>query len=118
MATAAMVAVLIVAVLHVLFMYMEMVLFATPKGRKIFGTKEEDAEVMKVLAANQGIYNGALAGVLAWAQLAGHGETVVAMLIFVVVVGIYGGVTASRSIFGLQVLPASIALGLTLAAGI
>jgi putative membrane protein len=116
MQTAAMVATLLVAVLHVGFMYMEMVLFSTPKGRRIFGTKEADAQVMKVLAANQGIYNGAVAAVLAWAQLTGHGDTVVAMLLFVIVVGIYGGVTVSGSIFGLQVVPAAVALGLAFAA--
>ena len=110
------IAVYAVVVLHVVFAYMEMVLFPTPQGRKIFGTKEADAQVMKVLAANQGIYNAALAAVLGWAQFAGHPETVVAMLIFVVVVGIYGAATASRSILFLQVIPAGIALGLTFAA--
>jgi len=97
-------------------MYVEMVLFNTPKGRKIFGVKADEAEVMKVLAANQGIYNGAVAAVIAWAELTGHVDTVKAMLIFVVVVGVYGGVTASRSILFLQVLPAAVALGLVLAA--
>ena len=67
-------------------MYVEMVLFNKPKGRKIFGVKAEEAEVMKVLAANQGIYNGAVAAVIAWAELTGHVDTVKAMLIFVVVV--------------------------------
>jgi len=109
-------AVYVVVVLHVVFAYMEMVLFPTPKGRKIFGTKEADAEVMKVLAANQGIYNAALAAVLGWAQYTGHGDTVVAMLVFVVVVGIYGTATASRSILFLQVIPAAAALGLVFAA--
>lgn len=116
MELAATVAVLVVAALHVLFMYMEMVLFPTPKGRKIFGVKTEDVDAMKVLAANQGIYNGALAGVLAWAQLAGHGETVIAMLLFVVVVGLYGAATASKNILFIQVVPAAIALGLVFAA--
>ena len=111
------IAVLFVAVLHVLFMYLEMVVFATPKGRKIFGTKPEEAETMKVLAANQGIYNGALAAVLAWAELAGQAPTVKAMLVFVIVVGIYGAATASKNILFLQVVPAAVALGLVFAAG-
>ncbi|MCO4771044.1 MAG: DUF1304 domain-containing protein [Deltaproteobacteria bacterium] len=115
MELAARIAVLFVGVLHVLFMYMEMVLFPTDKGRKIFGVKKEDVETMRVLAANQGIYNGALAAVLIWAEFAGQVDTVKAMLIFVVVVGIYGAATASRSILFLQVIPAVIALGLVFA---
>ena len=115
MAFVSTVAVLAVAGLHVFCMYLEMVLFPTPKGRKIFGVKEEDVEAMKVLAANQGIYNGALAAVLVWAQLAGQEQTVIAMLLFVIVVGLYGAATAARSILFIQVVPAAIALGLLFA---
>ena len=108
------VATLIVAFLHVVFMVLETFLWATPRGRKIFGQTKEQAEVTKVLAANQGVYNGALAGLLVWASLAAQRQTVVALLIFVIVVGVYGAVTAKPTILFLQALPAAIALALVL----
>mgnify|MGYP000609068889 CR=1 FL=1 len=55
-----------VAALHVLFMVFETFLWTTPKVRKRFGQTAEQAETTKVLAANQGVYNGALAGALIW----------------------------------------------------
>lgn len=107
---------LIVAALHVAFMVLETFLWTKPAGRRIFGTGVEEAQTTKVLAANQGVYNGALAGVLAWAALSGNAPATIALLGFVVVVGIYGGFTASRGILVLQALPAAVALGLTIAA--
>ena len=116
LATLAIVMTLVVAVLHVLFMVLETFLWTTPTGLKVFGQSKEDAEKTKVLAANQGVYNGALAGLLAWAALAPNPPAMVAGQIFVIVVGVYGAATAARSILFLQAMPAAIALGLTLAA--
>jgi len=114
--TLAVVMTLVVAALHVLFMVLETFMWTTPKGRKIFGQTKEGAEQTKVLAANQGVYNGALAALLVWAALAPNPEAMVAGQTFVIVVGIYGAFTAKMSILYIQALPAAIALGLTLAA--
>lgn len=112
MPTAAVVATLVVAALHVGFLILESVLWTRPTGRRIFGGRITDFEATKVLAQNQGVYNGALAGVLAWAALSGEHAAAVALLVFVVVVGVFGAVTAKPSIFLVQALPALVALAL------
>ncbi len=103
----------LVVVLHVVFMVLETFLWTTPRGRKIFGQTKEGAEATKVLAANQGVYNGALAGALGWSALTHETHATMALLVFVVVVGVYGAVTAKPSILFLQALPALVALVLT-----
>lgn len=106
------IATFVVAALHIVFMVLETFLWTTPRGRKIFGQTKENAELTKVLAANQGVYNGALAGLLIWASVTGLRSTVMALLVFVIVVGVYGAVTAKPTILFLQALPAAIALAL------
>jgi putative membrane protein len=103
---------ILVAVLHVVFMVFETFLWTTPGVRKRFGQTAEQAETTKVLAANQGVYNGALAAALAWSVIAKQPTTTMVLLAFVVVVGLYGGYSAKRSILVLQALPAAIALAL------
>lgn len=115
LALAAHIATLIVALLHFAFMVLETFMWTTPRGRKIFGQSPEDAEKTKVLAQNQGVYNGALGAALAYAGIVGDRETAIVLLAFVVIVGIYGGFTAKRSILAMQALPGAIALGLTIA---
>lgn len=115
LATAALVMTSIVAVLHLGFMVLETFLWTTPRGRKIFALSAEDAEKTKVLAQNQGVYNGVLAGALAWSALAGESTTSIVLLVFVIVVGAYGAATVKTSILFLQALPAAIALALALA---
>ncbi len=104
---------ILVGVLHLGFAYLEMVLWDTPKGRKIFKKTEEEARSSKVLAANQGIYNAALGACLIWAAVVMNFPAAIALLIFVIVAGIYGAATASKTIFFVQPLPAIIALGVT-----
>jgi len=48
----------LVAFEHIYFMILEMFFWTKPKGLKAFGMKLEQAESSKVLAANQGLYNG------------------------------------------------------------
>ena len=103
---------LFVAVAHVIFMVLETFLWTTPKVRRSFGQTAEQAEATKVLAANQGVYNGALAGALLWSVFTGQTATTTVLLAFVVVVGVYGGYSAKRSILVIQALPAAIALTL------
>lgn len=108
----------LVAALHLYFLVLEMFLWATPRGAKTFQRTLQEQEQTKVLAANQGLYNGFLAAGLAWSFVAG--EMQVALRLFflgcVIVAGIYGGATASRKILFVQALPAAIALAVVWAA--
>ena len=52
----------LVAFEHLYFLILEMFLWTKPKGIKTFGLKSKEfAQETKVLAANQGLYNGFLA---------------------------------------------------------
>ena len=108
----------LVAALHVYFLVLEMFLWATPIGQKAFGRTAEEQASTKVLAANQGLYNGFLAAGLVW-SLIGSSATALPIRTFflgcVVVAGIYGGLTASRKILIVQAIPAALALAVTLA---
>ncbi len=104
----------LVALLHVYFLVLEMFLWKTPRGRRIFGTTAEQAEATAVLAANQGLYNGFLAAGLVWALFSGDREMFTRAAFFllcVVVAGIYGGATANKRILFVQAVPALLALG-------
>ncbi len=102
----------VVGLLHVYFMIMEMFLWTKPAGMKAFGLTAERAEASKVLAANQGLYNGFLAAGLFWSLLWTQEGFHIALFFLgcVVVAGIFGGITANRKILYVQALPALIAL--------
>ena len=106
----------IVALLHVYFLVLEMFLWDKPAGLRAFGQTPEAAASSKVLAANQGLYNGFLAAGLAWGLLQGADGTPVKVffLCCVLVAGLYGAATASRKILFVQALPAAIGLALVL----
>lgn len=120
MTHAATVAVLLLALLHLYILVLEMFLWTSPKGRKAFGLTPEFAEATKVLAANQGLYNGFLAAGLLWALVAGVGGAGRAPAIFfaacVLVAGLYGAATASKRILFVQAIPGAVTLGLVLLA--
>jgi putative membrane protein len=98
-------------------MYLEMVAWDTPSGRKAFRLTPEFARASRTLAANQGLYNGFLAAGLVWSYFAANGHDVrVFFLSCVVIAGIYGGLTASRAILFIQALPATAALAITILA--
>ena len=105
----------LVAVLHVYFLVLEMFLWDKPFGLKTFGNTPEKAAASKVLAMNQGLYNGFLAAGLVWGLVSGVYGGKVFFLACVLVAGVFGGLTASRKILWVQALPALIALGLLLA---
>jgi len=100
----------LIAVLHVWILVLEMFLWTKPFGLKTFGQSRETAEASKVLAANQGLYNGFLAAGLAWGLIGGDGAVKLFFVACVLVAGIYGGLTAKRSILYVQALPALLAL--------
>ena len=105
----------LVALLHGLFLVLEMFLWNTPFGRKTFALKKEFASQSATLAANQGLYNGFLAAGLLWGLFGSGGhDALVFFLGCIIVAGLYGGLTASKSILWLQALPAIIALALLL----
>ena len=56
----------LVALLHCYFLVLEMFLWDTPRGWRTFGLTPEFASASRVLAANQGLYNGFLAAGLGW----------------------------------------------------
>ena len=104
----------LVAALHVFFLILEMFLWDKPQGLKVFRNTPEKAEITKVLAANQGLYNGFLAAGLIWGLL--HGNPAFAFqikaffLLCVIVAGAYGAATVSSRILMVQALPAAVAL--------
>ena len=107
----------LVAALHAGFLVLEMVLWDTPAGRRAFGLTPERAAATKTLAANQGLYNGFLAAGLVWGLTLGDAGTSVTVffLVCVVVAGVFGAATVSRTILWVQALPAAVALALVLA---
>ena len=102
----------LVALVHLYFLVLEMFLWTTPRGRRIFGTTPEFAAESKTLAANQGLYNGFLAAGLLWGlTLGAAGRPVVVFFLgCVIVAGVYGAATVTRKILFVQALPAAIAL--------
>jgi putative membrane protein len=102
----------VVGLLHVYFMVLETFLWTHPRGLKTFRQTKEDAEKSKVLAGNQGVYNGVLGAFLIWAAILADGGLARVLLTFVIIVGLYGGATVGRTILFVQALPAAIALAL------
>jgi putative membrane protein len=103
----------LIALEHIYFLVLEMFLWTQPRTRAAFGMSAEQAEQSRVLAANQGLYNGFLAAGLIWSLLAPAAyarELALFFLACVLVAGLYGGATANKRIWVLQALPAAIAL--------
>jgi putative membrane protein len=101
----------VVALIHIYVVLLEMVWWDSPRGRKAFGTTESFARETRVLAANQGLYNGFLAAGLIWSLV--HPDPgmrwQIAMFFLgcVAVAGIFGAVTTkSRRILLVQAVPA------------
>jgi putative membrane protein len=103
---------LLVALLHVYFLVLEMFLWTKPFGLKTFHMSPDKADATRVLAANQGLYNGFLAAGLFWGLFLGTPGDAIKMffLVCVVIAGIYGALTVSRKILYIQALPALLAI--------
>ena len=114
MSTVANIVIALVALLHIYFLVLEMFLWDKPAGLKAFGQTLEAAKAAKVLAANQGLYNGFLAAGLIWGLSLGAAGTSIKVFFLgcVLVAGVYGAATASRKILFIQALPAAAALAL------
>lgn len=106
----------LIGVLHVYILILEMFLWDKPAGLRAFGNTQQAATATRVLAANQGLYNGFLAAGLFWGLSLGAAGTGVKVffLLCVLVAGLYGAATASRKILFIQAIPAAVGLALVL----
>jgi putative membrane protein len=102
----------LVALIHLYIVYLEMVLWDTPRGYKAFKLTPEFASASKVLAANQGLYNGFLAAGLIWGLYLGEAgfQVKIFFLLCVAIAGLYGAATVGRRILFIQTVPAVVAL--------
>lgn len=108
----------LIGLLHLGFLFLEMFLWEKPTGRKIFRLSPEKAQITAPLAANQGLYNGFLAGGLLLSLGIGNPEfrflSQDYFVACVILAGVYGAKTVSRRIFWIQAFPALIAAALLL----
>lgn len=109
--------IVLVGLLHVYFLVLEMFLWTKPLGMKVFRNTPEKAETTRVLAANQGLYNGFLAAGLFWAAASGRQDIALFFLGCVVVAALYGAYSVSKRIFYVQGAPAIAAIAAVLFAG-
>jgi len=109
----------LVALLHIGFMYLEMIAWDRPLGRKVFRTTPEFSAASKALAANQGLYNGFLAAGLIWGLWLGDGGFAVKAFFLgcIMIAGLFGAATVNPRIAYVQSMPAALAL-IALRAGI
>lgn len=102
----------VVAAIHIYIVILEMFLWESERARRAFNTTPEFAAATRVLAGNQGLYNGFLVAGLLWGLWLGADgiDVKVFFLACVLVAGLYGAATASRKILFVQALPAAIGL--------
>lgn len=106
----------LIAALHIYILWMEMFAWET-RGRKVFRSiPKELFSQTKVMAANQGLYNGFLAAGLIWSLLiqdvVWQKNVALFFLACVAIAGIYGAATAAKRILYVQTVPAVIAIAL------
>ena len=107
---------LVVALIHFYILVLEMFLWTKPRGRRIFGMTEDFAQASRVLAANQGLYNGFLAVGLVWSVIIGGNGAAIRVFLLgcIVVAGVYGAMTmGNKRVVFIQSLPAVVAIVLT-----
>ena len=104
----------LVALLHVYILVLEMFLWTKPQGLRTFRNTPEKAETTRLLAANQGLYNGFLAAGLFWGLFTAQWNVVVFFLSCVIVAALYGAYSVNKRIFCVQGVPAIAALSAVL----
>jgi putative membrane protein len=112
MKTLTIILVAFVAMEHIYFLILEMFLWTTKKGLKTFGLESKEfAEKTKVLAANQGLYNGFLSAGLIYSLVVADKNVSIFFLICIIIAGIYGAYSTKKiKLFYVQSIPAIIAL--------
>ncbi len=108
----------LVAVLHIGFFVLEYFTIKTPAGAKIFKVSEAHLQYILIWAQNQAVYNLMLAFGLFWTLVSKNDAQSmpvrIFILIFIIVVGLYGGWTVGKNVYFMQALPAFLALFATL----
>jgi putative membrane protein len=104
----------IIAAEHIYILWMEMFAWETAGKRTFKNVPDELFKPTRVMAANQGLYNGFLAAGLAWTFFISSPAWKMNISIFflscIAIAGIYGASTVDKKIFFSQALPAIIAL--------
>ena len=102
------------AVAHLWFMVLESLLWTTPFAQRALHMSAELAEANKILAMNQGAYNGVLAAGLVWSLLSDVDQQrprAMFFLVAIVIMGVVGAATSGQpAILLLQAAPALAAL--------
>lgn len=108
--------IILIALLHFWFLILEMFLWDKPSGLKVFRHSLKEAQTTKVLAMNQGLYNGFLAAGLTWSLLANEQADSIKIFFLscIIVAGIFGAITVHKKIIYIQAYPAVIVLLLVL----
>lgn len=103
---------LIITIEHFYFLVLEMFLWTSKKGIKTFGLKSfEFAKETKVLAANQGLYNGFLACGILFSLYQKDEKVLLFFLSCITIAGIYGAYSTKKiKLFYIQSVPALIAI--------
>lgn len=100
-----------IALLHLYILILEMFLWDKPAGKKAFGHRDEFAQLTKVLAANQGLYNGFLSAGLFWSLISVNFVSLAYFFLgCIAIAGIFGAITVSKKILFFQTVPAVIAI--------
>ena len=104
----------LVALIHLYIFWLEMFAWTT-RGRKVFKSFPKDLfEPTRVMAANQGLYNGFLAAGLLWSFFITNGEWQNNIRLFflacVAIAGLYGAYSADQKILWVQTVPAALAI--------
>ena len=108
----------IIALFHCYILWFEIFAWET-KGRRVIRAYQKDLfSQTKVMAANQGLYNGFLAGGLIWTffiqNIEWQNNVALFFLSCVAIAGIFGGITADKKIVFIQAVPAVITIELIL----
>nr|MDF9460287.1 DUF1304 domain-containing protein [Bacillus pumilus] len=113
----AMILVGIVALEHIVIMLLEMFFMESKMAKRSFKVSPEHLQKdpnVKVMFANQGLYNGFLAAGLIWGLILGSNTVGYMIQLFfilcVIIVAVFGGVTSNKSIIIKQGVPAPLAL--------
>ncbi|KAF4627688.1 hypothetical protein G7Y89_g10466 [Cudoniella acicularis] len=110
----------LVVIIHIYIVFLEMYLWDTSYGRKAFNLTAQLSADTRVLAANQGLYNGFLAAGLIWGLYEGGVMGTKIELFFlscVLVAGVFGACTSTIKTLYIQTAPAVVAMGVLLVWG-
>ncbi len=104
--------VVIVALVHIIILVVEMLFWKEPFIHQRLGFTLEEAIKVAPIVANAGLYNGFLAAGLIWGLVSGKtgGAIKVFFLVCVIIAGIFGAATLTRTPLLIQTTPGAIAL--------